>query len=90
MYKIYCDGAYAPSRDQGGVGFVILNENMITNELIQLFCSIKPIYDNTLVFICIHTNICSLKQKYNTVVLIVICCLKQKYNTIVWIQLFAV
>lgn len=27
MYKIYCDGAYAPSRDQGGVGFVILNEN---------------------------------------------------------------
>ena len=27
MYKIYCDGAYAPSRDQGGVGFVILNED---------------------------------------------------------------
>lgn len=27
MYKIYCDGAYAPSRDQGGIGFVILNEN---------------------------------------------------------------
>lgn len=27
MYKIYCDGAYAPSRDQGGVGFIILNEN---------------------------------------------------------------
>lgn len=27
MYKIYCDGAYAPSRDQGGIGFVILNED---------------------------------------------------------------
>ena len=27
MYKIYCDGAYAPSKDQGGVGFVILNED---------------------------------------------------------------
>ena len=27
MYKIYCDGAYAPSRDQGGVGFIILNED---------------------------------------------------------------
>ena len=27
MYKIFCDGAYAPSRDQGGVGFVILNED---------------------------------------------------------------
>ena len=27
MYKIYCDGAYALSRDQGGVGFVILNED---------------------------------------------------------------
>lgn len=27
MYKVFCDGAYAPSRDQGGVGFVILNES---------------------------------------------------------------
>lgn len=27
MYKIFCDGAYAPSRDQGGIGFVILNED---------------------------------------------------------------
>ena len=27
MYKIYCDGAYAPSRDQGGIGFIILNED---------------------------------------------------------------
>ena len=26
-YRIYCDGAYSPARNQGGIGFVILEDD---------------------------------------------------------------
>lgn len=41
MYYIYSDGAYSPSRNVGGVGFIILNSNK------EVVCEFSKQFKNT-------------------------------------------
>ena len=40
-YRIYCDGAYSPARNQGGIGFVILEDDKnSTNQRMEQMAAI--------------------------------------------------
>jgi ribonuclease HI len=64
VYDIYCDGAYSPMRDQGGIGIVFIKDGKQIGQYGQTY---KNTTNNRMELQAIITTLLSFKNKVNSI-----------------------
>lgn len=63
-YLIYCDGAYSPMRDQGGVGIVFVKDGKKIGQYSRMY---KETTNNRMELQAIITTLCSFKNRVDSI-----------------------